>query len=161
MEVIFAMDTPVLQLFREQNIPFKLHTFDYIPQGGTRNSSSSLGIPEHNVIKTLVFQDNHQRGLIVLMHGDCRVDLKALAVQIGAKKISPCSPEVAEEWSGWVVGSTNPFRLKQKMPVYVEQTVFDLEHIWINGGGRGVLVEIEPRVLNQLCDLKNVVCKLK
>ena len=30
------------------------------------------------------------------------------------------------------------------MPVYAEATIFELERIYINGGKRGFLVEIDP-----------------
>ena len=38
------------------------------------------------------------------------------------------------------------------MPVYAEATIFDLEKIYVNGGKRGFLIEIEPKVLEQVLD---------
>jgi prolyl-tRNA editing enzyme YbaK/EbsC (Cys-tRNA(Pro) deacylase) len=31
--------------------------------------------------------------------------------------------------------------------VYCQRTILELERIWINGGGRGFLVQIDPRDL--------------
>jgi prolyl-tRNA editing enzyme YbaK/EbsC (Cys-tRNA(Pro) deacylase) len=42
------------------------------------------------------------------------------------------------------------------MPVYVEKTVFDLSKIYINGGKRGFLIEIEPRVLRDVLKIEEV-----
>ena len=40
-----------------------------------------LGLDEHQVVKTLVMQDERAQPSIVLMHGDCTVSLKELARQ--------------------------------------------------------------------------------
>ena len=42
------------------------------------------------------------------------------------------------------------------MPVYVERTIFDVPRIYINGGKRGFLISIEPRVLRELLPVEEV-----
>jgi Cys-tRNA(Pro) deacylase len=95
-------------------------------------------------MKTLVFEDDEARPLLVLMHGDRKVSTKELARQIGCKKIEPCKPEVANRHTGFLVGGTSPFGTKKQMPVYMEKTILDLPLIYINGGRRGFLVGIHP-----------------
>jgi prolyl-tRNA editing enzyme YbaK/EbsC (Cys-tRNA(Pro) deacylase) len=46
------------------------------------------------------------------------------------------------------------------MPVYVEATVLELPRILINGGRRGYLVGIEPRVLGSVLAAVPVNCAL-
>ena len=46
------------------------------------------------------------------------------------------------------------------MPVYVESTVLALDRIFINGGRRGYLVGISPRVLTELLAAVPVACAL-
>lgn len=115
--------------------------------GGTAESSKQLGVPEHQVIKTLVMQDEQGKGLVVLMHGNCKTSTKNLARQIACKTVEPCKPDVAQKNSGYLVGGTSPFGLRKQMPVYVESSILELTHIWINGGRRGFLVKIDPQVL--------------
>lgn len=148
--------TDVTNLLKIRSIDFALHTFEYLPGGGTSRSSSALGISESQVIKTLVFQTDDGKPLLVLMHGDMRVDTKALARVVGCKKIKSCSPEAAESWSGWPVGSTNPFILKNPMSIFAEESIFDLERMWINGGGRGILVSMNPVDLKSAIDFQMV-----
>jgi prolyl-tRNA editing enzyme YbaK/EbsC (Cys-tRNA(Pro) deacylase) len=38
------------------------------------------------------------------------------------------------------------------MPVYMEETILDLPAIYINGGGRGFLVEIDPKELMRVLE---------
>lgn len=135
---------------RANKIEFTLRLYDYVEKGGTRESSKQLGVDEHAVIKTLVFETNEKKPLIVLMHGDREVSAKNLARHLGVKSVEPVSPEKVTKLTGYQVGGTSPFGTKTHMPVYAERTIFDLDRIYINGGKRGFLLEVEPSVLNVL-----------
>ncbi|MFO1227744.1 Cys-tRNA(Pro) deacylase [Roseateles sp.] len=151
-------ETPATQMLRKAGVEFTEHPYDYVDHGGTAESSRQLGVDEHAVVKTLVMQDDKAEPLIVLMHGDCTVSLKELARQIPCKKVEPCRPEVAQRHSGYMVGGTSPFGLRKAMPVYVEATILALPRICINGGRRGYLVGIEPKVLTELLGARPVHC---
>ena len=153
-------DTPATQLLRRHGVSFTEHVYEYVEHGGTSESARQLGVPEHEVVKTLVMQDERAQPLIVLMHGDKQVSTKNLARGIGAKSVEPCKPEVAQRHSGYMVGGTSPFGTKKAMPVYVEDTVLALPRICINGGRRGYLIGIEPAVLTTLLAAKPVHCAL-
>jgi Cys-tRNA(Pro) deacylase len=153
-------ETPATQMLRRAGVAFTEHPYDYVDHGGTAESARQLGVPEHEVVKTLVMQDERGEPLIVLMHGDCQVSTKALAREIGAKAVEPCRPEVAQRHSGYLVGGTSPFGTRKAMPVYVEAGVLELPRILINGGRRGFLVGIAPAVLVDLLGARPVRCAL-
>ena len=153
-------ETPATAWLRAHGVAFTEHPYDYVDHGGTAESARQLGLPEHQVIKTLVMQDEKARPLVVLMHGDRQVSTKNLARQIGAKSIEPCTPEVAQRHSGYQVGGTSPFGLRKPMPVYVEDTVLVLPRIVINGGRRGYLVGLAPTVLRDVLGARPVQCAL-
>ena len=151
-------ETPATQALKRAGIAFTEHVYDYVEHGGTAESSKQLGVDEHAVVKTLVMQDEKAEPLIVLMHGDRSVSLKELARQIPCKKVEPCKPEVAQRHSGYQVGGTSPFGVRKAMPVFVEASILELPRICINGGRRGYLVGIEPRVLTELLGARPVNC---
>ena len=153
-------ETPATQFLRRHGVAFTEHVYEYVGHGGTAESSRALGVPENEVIKTLVMQDERAQPLVVLMHGDKQVSTKNLARQIGVKSVEPCSPEVAQRHSGYLIGGTSPFGLKKAMPVLVEASVLALPRICINGGRRGYLVGIVPQVLTELLGAKTVSCAL-
>lgn len=153
-------ETPATALLRRHGIAFTEHPYTYVEHGGTAESARQLGVPDHEVVKTLVMQDDKAQPLVVLMHGDRQVSTKALAREIGAKSVQPCKPEVAQRHSGYLVGGTSPFGTRKPMPVYVEATVLALPRICINGGRRGYLVGIAPQVLVDLLGAKPVHCAL-
>lgn len=143
--------TAALRVLRAAKISFDVHLYTYVPRGGTRASSSALGVAEHMVIKTLVFDDgNGGSPLLVLMHGDCEVSAKALARHLGVKQLQPCTPQRAEKLTGYQVGGTSPFGTRRSLPIYVEQSILDLQRLWINGGRRGLLVSLSANDLQSV-----------
>lgn len=153
-------ETPATQFLRRHGVAFSEHVYDYVEHGGTTESARQLGVAEHEVVKTLVMQDEHAAPLIVLMHGDRQVSTKNLARAIGAKSVEPCKPEVAQRHSGYLIGGTSPFGTRKAMPVYVEDSVLALTRICINGGRRGYLVGIAPALLVTLLDARPVHCAI-
>ena len=140
-------ETPATQMLKKHDVHYTEHVYEYVQHGGTTVSSSALGVDEHHVVKTLIFEDDKRQPLCVLMHGDRKVSTKELARQIGVKRVAPCTPEDAHRHSGYQVGGCSPFGLRKPMPIHVQKTVLDLPQIYINGGRRGLLVQITPSEL--------------
>ena len=148
--------TPAVRVLREKKIAFEPHLYEYEERGGTRRSAGELGVDEHAVVKTLVMETEARKALVVLMHGDREVSTKQLARRLGAKSVQPCSPDAAQKHTGYVVGGTSPFGTRARLPVYVERTIFDLPKIYINGGKRGFLVSIDPKILRDVLPVEEV-----
>ena len=149
MSVVYPV-TPAVRFLRENKVQFVPHLYEYVEKGGTRESAKQLEVDEHSVVKTLVFETNEKKPLIVLMHGDREVSAKNLARHLGVKSVEPATAEKASKVTGYQFGGTSPFGTKMKLPVYVESTIFELERVFINGGKRGFLVEIEPTALKEI-----------
>ncbi len=153
-----SIDIPVtaaVRFLRQMGVDFTSRIYKYVEKGGTGESARQLGVDEHAVIKTLVFESSENKPLIVLMHGDREVSAKNLARHLGVKSVEPATSEKASKVTGYQFGGTSPFGTKIKLPVYAERTIFDLDRIYINGGKRGFLVEIDPAVL-RLIDVTEV-----
>ena len=150
--------TAAIRVLRQAGVPFGEHPYHYEEKGGTAVSARELGVDEQSVIKTLIMEDETRAPLVVLMHGNLQVSTKELARAIGAKTISPCTPETAQRHSGYLVGGTSPFGTKKQMPVYLEESVLALPLIYINGGSRGFLVSMPPSELVRV--LKPVLVKV-
>ena len=151
-------ETPATQWLKARGIAYTEHPYEYVDHGGTAESARQLGWPEHQVIKTLVMQDDRGQPLIILMHGDREVSTKNLARAIGAKSVAPCKPDEAQRHSGYLVGGTSPFGTRKPLPVYVEASVLALDRLLINGGRRGYLVSLSPEVLVQALGARPVHC---
>jgi Cys-tRNA(Pro) deacylase len=139
--------TPAVRFLREHKIAFTPHLYSYQEHGGTRVGALELGLPEHLLIKTLVMETDRRQPILVLMHGDCEVSTKQLARILGARKVATCDDRTASRLTGYVFGGTSPFGTRTPIPIYAEKSIFSLERIFINGGKRGFLVEIDPKSL--------------
>jgi Cys-tRNA(Pro) deacylase len=144
--------TPAIRVLRQHKVVFTPHLYDYVERGGTAHSAASLGVDEYVVIKTIVLEDEHKKPLICLQHGDREVSTKNLARAIGVKTISPCTPESASRFTGYMVGGTSPFGTKRRIPIYAEKTVSELPLLYINGGKRGFLVSMSALDLSRVLD---------
>jgi Cys-tRNA(Pro) deacylase len=148
--------TPAIRVLREKKVEFAPHLYDYVEKGGTATSAESLGVDEHAVIKTLIFETDEKKPLIILMHGDAQVSTKNLARFLGVKSVTPATPEKANKLTGYLIGGTSPFGTRTKMPIYAEKTIFDLPKIYLNGGKRGFLISLDPKTLIQILQVKEV-----
>jgi Cys-tRNA(Pro) deacylase len=137
--------TLAIRALRAAQVSFEPHLYAWAAHGGTAASAAALGIDEHQVIKTLIFEDDRKQPLCVLMHGDREVSAKQLARLVGVKTVAPCRPDVADRHSGYQVGGTSPFGLRRAMPIYMQRSISHLPQIFINGGARGFLVAIDPK----------------
>ena len=142
--------TPATSFLAQHGVQYTEHFYDYVEHGGTAVSSTSLGVPEHEVVKTLIMETDKGDPLVVLMHGDRKVSTKELARVAGAKRIFPSKPEVAQRHSGYLVGGTSPFGTRKAMPVYLQKSVLDLPRIYINGGRRGYLLGMAPSEITRV-----------
>ena len=149
-------ETPATQFLRRHKVAFDEHSYEYVDHGGARESARQLGVDPHQVAKTLIMEDEHAKPLVIIMHGDCEVSTKNLARQIGAKKVSPCTPETAQKNSGYQVGGTSPFATRKKMPVWIEESLLEYPVIYLNGGRRGYLISIAPGEVVRLLDANTV-----
>ena len=142
--------TAAIRLLKQRKAEFTEHLYSYEERGGTTVSARELGVDEHQIIKTLVMEDEQRKLLIVLMHGDLEVSTKELARSVGVKTITPCNPDIALKHTGYQIGGTSPFATRKAIPVYMEATITALPRIYINGGKRGFLVNMSPQVVVDL-----------
>jgi hypothetical protein len=66
--------TPAVRMLRAGAVPFKPHFYAYVEQDVAIHAAAALGVPEHEVVKTLLMEHVDGSGkksrLLVLMHAD-------------------------------------------------------------------------------------------
>jgi len=144
--------TPAIRVLKASDVPFTLHAYDYEEKGGTGKAARELKVDEHQVIKTLVMEDEKKNPVIVLMHGDRQVSTKDFARAVKVKAIRPCDPKTAQKHTGYRVGGTSPLGIKKPINTYYEASIVDLPAIFINAGKRGLLARLSPKDLIRLID---------
>jgi Cys-tRNA(Pro) deacylase len=150
--------TPAVLAMKQGGVAFTLRPYRYEEHGGTRVSARELGVDEHEVVKTLVMEDEEGAPFIILMHGDRQVSTKNLARTLGVKAVAPCDPRTAERHTGYRVGGTSPFGTRKPLRIFMEEGIAGLPRLLINAGSRGLLAEMAPADLIRV--LKPVLVKV-
>ncbi|MDH3566874.1 MAG: aminoacyl-tRNA deacylase [Desulfobacteraceae bacterium] len=148
--------TAAVRALRAGKIDFIPHLYPYEEHGGTHQAALALNVREYEVIKTLVMGIDSRRPLLVLMHGDREVSTQRLARELDVKRVNPCDSTSAQKYTGYKVGGISPFGTRKPLPVYVESSIFMLDRMFINGGKRGFMVEIDPHDLQKVLSIKEV-----
>jgi len=139
--------TPATQALRKLGIAFKLHTYIYdstVPSGGIGlQAAEALGVEPGRMLKTLMAEVDGNPVCVVLP-SDCEVSMKKLAAALGGKSANMMRPADAERLTGYHVGGISPFGQKTRVPVAIELKAMDNLTVFVNGGQRGLQIELDP-----------------
>ncbi|MDC7786537.1 Cys-tRNA(Pro) deacylase [Rhodoplanes sp. TEM] len=140
-----AKGTPATQALEKAGIAFSLREYDYDPDAPRigLQAAEALGLDPARVLKTLMARADREPVCVVLP-SDHEVSLKKLAAAAGAKHADMLPPAEAERITGYHVGGISPFGQKKRVRVFVEQTALEHPTVVLNGGRRGLQVEMKP-----------------
>jgi len=126
-------------------IKFALHTYDYDSSADRigRQAAQALGIEPQRMLKTLM-ADVDGKPVCVVVPSDREVSMKKLAAAFRGKAANMMRPADAERLTGYHVGGISPFAPKKRVPVAIDQAALAQTSVYLNGGQRGLQIEIDP-----------------
>jgi Cys-tRNA(Pro)/Cys-tRNA(Cys) deacylase len=138
--------TPAVQALEEIGVAFALHAYDFGgPKGGIAQEAAGLmGVAPARVLKTLMALVNGRTLVVSLVPADRELNLKALAAAVGGKRAEMADVRRAERASGYVKGGISPFGQRQSLPAVVDASVREHASVFVNGGRRGLEIELTP-----------------
>lgn len=143
--------TPATVALVGAGIPFTAHTYAHDP--ATTNygleAATALGLDPDRVFKTLLAEADG-RLVVGIVPVTGMLDLKSLAVAVGAKRAQMAEPAVAERKTGYVVGGISPLGQKVALPTVLDETASLWDTIFVSGGRRGFDIELAPADLLRL-----------
>lgn len=146
-----ALSTKALSFLTARGFEATPLPYKFVMRGGTRDAARKLGVSEHQVVKSLVFDNGMQedsfKAVMALMHGDERVSMHKLERLAGIRHLAPSSPETALSVTGYMPGGICPFCLRTEIPVIMQQSLAGEEFLYINAGLRGLVARIRPSAL--------------
>jgi Cys-tRNA(Pro)/Cys-tRNA(Cys) deacylase len=140
-----AKGTPATVVLQKAGIAFTLHEYDYDPNAARigMQAAEALGVDPARLLKTLMAKAGGAV-VCVLVPSDAEVSLKKLAAAAGAKDAAMLPPTEAERITGYHVGGISPFGQKKRARVFVDQSALAQASIIVNGGRRGLQIELAP-----------------
>jgi Cys-tRNA(Pro)/Cys-tRNA(Cys) deacylase len=154
-----ARATPATQVLERSSVPFTLHEYQYDPSAENigLHAARALGILPIRLLKTLMAKAD-DNVVCVLMPSNRDVNFKKLAAAANAKSAAMLLPTDAERLTGYHIGGISPFGQKRPAPVYLEKTVLAFPSVFVNGGQRGLQIELATKDLARV--LKAVAAEM-
>ena len=137
--------TPATIALRKAGIAFKLHTYVYDSSAESTGlqAAEALGVEPNRMLKTLMTEVDGNP-VCVVVPADCEVSMKKLAAALNGKAAQMMRPADAERLTGYHVGGISPFGQKKRVPVAIDASALTHGTVFINGGQRGLQIEIDP-----------------
>jgi len=137
--------TRATQTLTKLGVAFTLHAYDYDPEADSigLQAAAALGAEPRRVLKTLMAEVDG-KPVCVIVPSDREVSMKKLASAFGGKAAKMMRPADAERLTGYHVGGISPFGQKKRVPVAMEVSALGEAKVFINGGQRGLQIQIDP-----------------
>ena len=146
-----AKSTPATLALQKAGVTFTLHEYDYDPNAERigLQAAEALGVSPARLLKTLMAKAGDDV-VCVLAPSDRDVNLKKLAAAAGSKHAAMLAPSDAERITGYHVGGISPFGQKRRVVVFVERSALTHSTVIVNGGRRGLQIELPPAEIVRL-----------
>ena len=144
-------DTNAIKWIRNQGVEVAVFTYEFT-EIGADHAAEAVGRPLEIVCKTLIVEATGQQYWAAVIPGDQRFDARLMAAAVGAKEVDLADQAVAEKITGYRVGGISPFATRRKLHVVIEESLLAVDRILVNGGRRGVLIELATEDLVRLLD---------
>ncbi|WP_322515902.1 Cys-tRNA(Pro) deacylase [Rhodopseudomonas palustris] len=141
-----SKSTRATQTLDKLGVVFKLHSYDYDPDAESIGlaAAAALGVEPRRMLKSLMAELDG-RPVCAVIASDREVSMKKLASALGGKSARMMKPADAERLTGYHVGGISPFGQKKRVPVAIDEAALTEVTVYLNGGQRGLQIEIDPR----------------
>lgn len=146
--------TNAMRILDREKIKYTVREY---PQGGpvaAVDVAAFFGQPADRLFKTLVTTDNNHGYYVFCLPGDHELDLKKAASVVNVKKIEMLKQKDLLGLTGYVHGGCSPVGMKKVFPTVIDSSAENWDTIYVSGGKIGVQIEIDPRDLEKLLDIK-------
>lgn len=146
-------ETNAVRWLRSQEVEFEVLNYEF-SRVGAESAAEAVNRPLEAVCKTLVVEASGRQYWLAIVPGDQRFEARLMASAIGATHVDLANQDAAQRITGYQVGGISPFAMRRKLPVVIEESLLALDRIIVNGGRRGVLVEMDTQDLVRLLEAK-------
>jgi Cys-tRNA(Pro)/Cys-tRNA(Cys) deacylase len=140
--------TPATKLLEREGVPFSLHEYEHDPAASSYGdeAAAKLAVDPKRLFKTLVVSVDGSLA-VACVPVTAQLDLKALG-----KRARMADKGQAQAATGYVSGGTSPLGQRKLLPTHLDSSAFEHETILVNGGRRGLQVELDPHDLQRLTE---------
>jgi Cys-tRNA(Pro) deacylase len=112
-----------------------------------RMAADAVGCELGQIVKSLVVIAEESGAAVVLVAGDRRGDLAAIAVALGWPDARMADADAVRVATGYAIGGVSPFDLPAGLPVLIDESLTRFERVWTAAGTPSSVV---PLTLDEL-----------
>ncbi len=145
--------TPAINLLKKARTGYQIHSYTHDPKSASYGleAAEKLGIEPLRVFKTLLARTEKGELLVAVVPVAGTLDLKAMALAAGVRKVDMADPRDAEKVTGYLVGGISPLGQKKRLRTFIDMSARLLDTLFVSAGRRGLEVELAPAVLADNC----------
>lgn len=141
-----TIETPTTQFLAAHDVAYTMHDYEYVSDPGKigLHAAAGIGIDNEKVFKTLMVEIDKKQVVCAVIPVHQKMNLKKVAALFGGKNARMLGAEKAEALTGFQIGGISPFGARTQVPVVFEKSALNQDIMYINGGGRGLVVGLAP-----------------
>jgi len=137
--------TNAARLLDQMGIRYELREYEVDPDDLAAEAvAAKIGLPPGQLFKTLVAQGDRHGICMAVIPGDTELDLKALAVASGDRRIHLVPVKELQKLTGYIRGGVTALAAKKAYPVYTDKGIERFDVISISAGMRGLQILLAP-----------------
>jgi Cys-tRNA(Pro)/Cys-tRNA(Cys) deacylase len=138
--------TPAIIILEDATVPFELLSYSVGMRRGSigEDAARALGLDPRAVFKTLLAKGSDESLVMTLIPVRDTLDMRALAMHIGVKRVQMATPSEAERATGYRLGGISPLGTRRSLPTVVDQVAYEFDKIYVSAGKRGLELGISP-----------------
>jgi len=139
------MKTNGARLLDTLGIRYEIREYEVDPDDLLAESvARKIGFPPEQVFKTLVVRGDRSGVGFAVVSADQQLDLKALAVVTGDRKIDTVPLKDVQPLTGYIRGGVTALAAKKNYPVIADESIESFDIISVSAGIRGAQLLLAP-----------------
>ena len=114
-----------------------------VPMPSVPLAAQAIGVPEDQILKTLLFVGDGRQFVVVIANGTRRIDRGRLAHAAAIRRPRPADPADVIAVTGFPAGGVAPLGLPASIPVIVDAAITALSLAYGGGGDERLLLRVQ------------------
>ncbi len=140
--------TPAIEAAKRAGIAFQIHEYRHAAGVSAygEEAAQALGVVADRVFKTLIvaLHDDRRPLAVGVVPVTGKLDLKAFAAALQAKKATMADAKDAERATGYVLGGISPLGQRKRLALLLDDSAQGFDTIYVSAGRRGLEIELAP-----------------
>ena len=137
--------TNAMRLLEQAGIPYEVNKYKVDESDlSAERAAAILGHEQERIFKTLILDGDRSGPVIALAPAGTEIDLRALALVSGDKRIEMVPLRDVLALTGYERGAVTPLGIPRKYPVFIDETVELWDIVGISAGTKGLEILLTP-----------------